>query len=45
MIIEIVKCLLIKVNKELKEEWTIRQLLKKARLPRAAKAISFKLDG
>jgi hypothetical protein len=36
---------LIKVNKELKEEWNIRQLLKKARLPRTAKAISFKLDG
>ena len=45
MIIEIVKCLLIKVNKELKEDWTIRQLLKKARLPRTAKAISFKIDG
>jgi len=44
-IIEIVKCLLIKVNKELKEDWTIRQLLKKARLPRTAKAISFKIDG
>ena len=42
---EIVKGLLIEVNKELKEDWTIRQLLKKARLPRTAKAISFKIDG
>ena len=44
MIIEIVKDLLIKLNKELKEDWTIRQLLKKARLPRTAKAISLKID-
>ena len=45
IITEIVQDLLREANKKFNEEWTIRQLLKKARLPRTAKALSNLIDG
>ena len=45
IIIEIVQDLLREASKKFDEEWTIRQLLRKARLPRTAKALSNHIDG
>ena len=45
IIIEIAQDLLSEANKKFNEEWTIRQLLRKARLPRTAKALSNLIDG
>ena len=45
IIIEIVQDLLREASKKFDEEWTIRQLLRKARLPRTAKALSILIDG
>ena len=45
IIIEIAEDLLSEANRKLNEERTIRQLLRKARLPRAAKALSILIDG
>ena len=45
IIIEIAQDLLSEANKKFNEEWTIRQLLRKAGLPRTAKAISSLIDG
>ena len=40
IIIEIAQDLLSEANRKFNQEWTIRQLLRKARLPRTAKALS-----
>ena len=45
IIIDIAQNLLSEANKKFNEEWTIRQLLRKARLPRTAKALSILTDG
>ena len=45
IIIEIAQDLLSEANKKFNQEWTIRQLLRKARLPRTAKALSILIDG
>ena len=45
IIIEIAEDLLSEANRKFNEEWTIRQLLRKARLPRTAKALSILIDG
>ena len=45
IIIEIAKDLLSEANRKFNQEWTIRQLFKKARLPRTAKALSTLIDG
>lgn len=44
-IIEIAKDLLSEANRNFNPDWTIRQLLRKARLPRTAKALSTLIDG
>ena len=44
-IIEIAQDLLSEANRKFNQEWTIRQLLRKARLPRTAKALSTLIDG
>ena len=45
IIIEIVQDLLSEANRKFNQEWTIRQLLRKARLPRTAKALSILING
>ena len=45
IIIEIAQDLLSEANRKFNQEWTIRQLLRKARLPRTAKALSFLING
>ena len=45
IIIEIAQDLLSEANKKFNQEWTIRQLLRKARLPRTAKALSILIEG
>lgn len=45
IIIEIAKDLLSEANRKFNQEWTIRQLFRKARLPRTAKALSILIDG
>ena len=44
IIIKIAKDLLSEANRKFNQEWTIRQLLRKARLPRTAKALSTLID-
>lgn len=44
-IMEIAQRLLNETNKNLEEDWTMRQLFKKARLPRTAKALSILING
>ena len=45
IIIEIAQDLLSEANRKFNQEWTIRQFLKKARLPRTAKALSILING
>ena len=45
IIIEIAQDLLSEANRKFNEEWTILQLLRKARLPRTAKVLSILIDG
>jgi len=45
IIIEIAQNLLSEANSRFNQEWTIRQLLRKAQLPRTAKALSILIDG
>jgi len=45
IIIQIAQDLLSEANRKFNQGWTIRQLLRKARLPRTAKALSILIDG